>query len=90
MRGLFFLIIIGLAGAVWYQQIELKKHHVRTDPAHTLAIMGEKIGRTTREVSKDAQKGVDEMTDTLGKKFGHIMKETDVREEENNEKRRRK
>jgi hypothetical protein len=94
MRGLLLLVVIGLAGAVWYQQIEMKRHHVKTNPARTLSQMGEELGESASDaasrISKDATRGVEDMTQTLGKKFGHIMTESTVAKESGADSKRRR
>jgi ribosome recycling factor len=90
MRGLFFLIIIALAGAVWYQNIELKKHRIKTDPSETLLQMKHDFNRATKEISHDAQREFEAVREDLGDRFHKIEKETTVREDEQNDKRRRR
>ena len=88
MRGIVFLLVVGLAAFAWYQHIELKRHRVRTDPAKAFAVMGKSLSKTGKRIARDAQEGFEETSDELGKKFGKIGEETDVKEEVAKAKRR--
>lgn len=89
MRLLVLLVVIGLAATVWFQQIEMKRHHVRTDPAQTLAQMERKVNTQADTFFQSAQKWFERTRAAMGKQFGHIAKETDVKEDSTERKKRR-